>query len=109
VGGGLGWPRPKYHKNINKTLILQNFRDDFCEELQIGDKIGNEFGASLTESLFSAHILLLMKVIFFILLTASLFRSYRQALSKWRKHAHWQSTHTAVNDNLEPIRSVFDL
>jgi hypothetical protein len=38
VGGGLGWPHSKYHKNINKTLILQNFHDDFWRELQMGDK-----------------------------------------------------------------------
>jgi hypothetical protein len=40
VGGGLGWFYYLYHKNINKTLILKKFHDDFCEELQLGDKIG---------------------------------------------------------------------
>jgi hypothetical protein len=40
VGGGLGWFYYLYHKNINKTLILQKFCDDFCEELQLGDKVG---------------------------------------------------------------------
>jgi hypothetical protein len=29
VGGGLGWFYYLYHKNINKTLILTNFCDDF--------------------------------------------------------------------------------
>jgi hypothetical protein len=38
VGGGLGWFYYLYHKNINETLILQNFRDDFCEELQMGNE-----------------------------------------------------------------------
>jgi hypothetical protein len=38
VGGGLGWFYSLYHKNINKTLISQNFIDDFWQELQIGDK-----------------------------------------------------------------------
>jgi hypothetical protein len=42
VGGGLGWFYYLYHKNINKTLILQNFCDDFCEELQTGDKFCEE-------------------------------------------------------------------
>jgi hypothetical protein len=38
VGGGLGWFYYLYHKNINKTLILQNFYDDFLVELQMGNK-----------------------------------------------------------------------
>jgi hypothetical protein len=29
VGGGLGWSNGKYHKNINKTLILTSFYDNF--------------------------------------------------------------------------------
>jgi hypothetical protein len=39
---GLGWFYYLYHKNINKTLILAISRDDFCEELQMCDKIRKE-------------------------------------------------------------------
>jgi hypothetical protein len=42
VGGGLGWFCHLYHKNINKTLILQNSCDDFCWELPIGDGVRKE-------------------------------------------------------------------
>jgi hypothetical protein len=43
VGGGLGWFYYPYHKNINKTLILQNFYDDFWKELQMGDRFCEEW------------------------------------------------------------------
>jgi hypothetical protein len=36
VGGGLGWFYYLYHKNINKTLILQNFYDDFLRGVANG-------------------------------------------------------------------------
>jgi hypothetical protein len=51
VGGGLGWFYYPYHKNINETLILQNFYDDFCEELPIGDEVGEKVGGNFDKGI----------------------------------------------------------
>jgi hypothetical protein len=45
VGGGLGWFYYPYHKNINKTLILQDSCDNYWKELQMGDKFCEEVEA----------------------------------------------------------------